>query len=163
MTSGALGHGICIGVGLALAARMDQAAHRTYVLVGDGEMQAGVAWEGAMAAGKFGLTNLTVLMDCNDVQLDGFVHDIMPLEPIEEKWRSFGWYTLELDGHNMRQILEALDKVDNVHDRPTVLLARTTKGKGVSFMENRSAWHGRAPTPQEYEQAMAELGGNPHG
>jgi transketolase len=159
MTSGALGHGPCIGTGLALAARLDGASYRTYVMVGDGEMQAGVAWEGVMAAAKFKLDNLTAIMDYNDVQLDGFVHDIMPLEPVLEKWRSFGWHVLELDGHNMRQILEALDEVKNIHGKPTVLVAHTTKGKGVSFMENRNTWHGRAPTPEQYEQAMAELGG----
>ena len=162
MTSGALGHGPCIGTGLALAARLDVSPYRTYVIVGDGEMQAGVAWEGVMAAAKFKLDNLTAIMDYNDVQLDGFVHDIMPLEPVLDKWRSFGWHTLELDGHNMRQILEALDEAKNVHGKPTVLVAHTTKGKGVSFMENRNTWHGRAPTPEEYAQAMTELGGNSH-
>jgi len=159
MTSGALGHGLCIGAGLALAARMDGAGYRIYVLVGDGEMQAGVAWEGAMIAAKYRLANLTAIMDYNDVQLDGFVHDIMPLQPVLEKWQSFGWHTLPLDGHNMRQIVEALDTASNIHDRPTVLVAFTTKGKGVSFMENRSIWHGRAPTHLEYEQAIAELTG----
>lgn len=162
MTSGALGHGPCIGTGLALAARLDGSPYRTYVIVGDGEMQAGVAWEGVMAAAKFKLDNLTAIMDYNDVQLDGFVHDIMPLEPVLDKWRSFGWHVLELDGHNMRQILEALDEVKNIHGKPTVLVAHTTKGKGVSFMENRNTWHGRAPTPEEYTQAMAELGGTSH-
>jgi transketolase len=163
MTSGALGHGPCIGTGLALAARLDGASYRTYVIVGDGEMQAGVAWEGVMAAAKFKLDNLTAIMDYNDVQLDGFVHDIMPLEPVLDKWRSFGWHVLELDGHNMRQILEALDEVKDIHGKPTALVAHTTKGKGVSFMENRNTWHGRAPTPEEYAQAMAELGGRNNG
>ena len=116
-----------------------------------------------MAAAKFCLQNLKGIVDCNDVQLDGFVHDIMPLEPLVDKWRSFGWHTLELDGHNVRQILEALDEVENIHDRPTVLIARTTKGKGVSFMENRSQWHGQAPTLEQYQQAMAELGGEADG
>jgi len=159
MTSGALGHGISIGCGLALAARLDGSDSRTFVLVGDGEIQAGVAWEGAMLAAKYRLANLTVILDYNDVQLDGFVHDIMPLEPMLDKWRAFGWHTLEIDGHHMRQIVEALDTVSNIHHAPTVLIAHTTKGKGVSYMENRSTWHGRAPTKEQYEQALAELGG----
>lgn len=158
MSSGSLGHGLSIGVGLALAAQLQESSHRTYVYLGDGEIQAGVVWEGAMAGAKFRLANLTAVVDVNDVQLDGFVHDIMPLEPLADKWRSFGWHTLELDGHNMRQVLEALDEVENIHDRPTVLLARTTKGKGVSYMENRSQWHGKVPTPEQYEQALVELG-----
>jgi transketolase len=112
-----------------------------------------------MLAAKYQLRNLTAVVDYNDVQLDGFVHDIMPLEPMLHKWQSFGWHTIELDGHNMRQVVEALDKVLSIHDRPTVLIAHTTKGKGVSFMENRSTWHGRAPTPEQYEQAIVELGG----
>jgi transketolase len=157
MTSGALGHGLSIGAGLALAARMDGASYHTYVLVGDGETQSGIIWEGVMLAAKYRLNNLTVILDNNDVQLDGYVHDIMPLEPIVEKWRAFGWHTLEIDGHNMRQILEALDQQQSIHDRPTVLVAHTTKGKGVSFMENESAWHGRAPTPEQHARAIAEL------
>jgi transketolase len=159
ITSGALGHGISIGAGMALAARLDGADSRTYVMVGDGEIEAGVIWEGVMLAAKYRLANLTVIMDYNDVQLDGFVHDIMPLEPVVDKWRSFGWHTLELDGHNMRQVLEALDEAANIHDAPTVLIAHTTKGKGVSYMENRSTWHGKVPTKEQYEQALAELGG----
>ncbi len=159
ITSGALGHGISIGAGLALAARLDGSDSRTFVMVGDGEIEAGIIWEGIMLAAKYRLANLTVLMDYNDVQLDGFVHDIMPLEPVVEKWRSFGWHTLELDGHNMRQVLESLDEAADIHDAPTVLIAHTTKGKGVSYMENRSTWHGKAPTREQYEQALAELGG----
>lgn len=162
MTSGALGHGLCIGAGLALAARLDGAAYRTYVMVGDGEMQAGVSWEGVMTAAKFRLDNLVAIMDYNDVQLDGFVHDIMPLEPVVDKWRSFGWHVLELDGHNMGQILDALDETSNLRGQPIVLVAHTVKGKGVSYMENRNTWHGRAPTPEEYAQAMIDLGGESH-
>ena len=159
MTAGSLGHGLSIGAGLALAARLDGSPAHTYVLLGDGEIQAGVIWEGAMLAAKYRLANLTAIVDYNDVQLDGFVHDIMPVEPIVDKWRSFGWHTLELDGHNMRQILETLDEARDIHDGPTVLIAHTTKGKGVSFMENRSAWHGRAPTQEQYQAALADLGG----
>ena len=159
MTAGALGHGLSVGAGLALAAHLQGASYHTWVMLGDGEMQSGVAWEGVMLAAKYHLANLTAILDYNDVQLDGFVHDIMPLEPLVDKWRSFGWQTLEMHGHNMRQILDALDEVQEIHERPTVLIAHTTKGKGVSFMENRNTWHGRAPSQAEYRQAMAELGG----
>jgi transketolase len=158
MTAGALGHGLSIGVGLALAARLNDASYRTYVLLGDGETQAGVIWEGAMAATKFRLDRLTAILDYNDVQLDGPVHEIMPLEPVLDKWRAFSWHVIEIDGHKMGQILDALDEVENIHDQPTMIVAHTTKGKGVSFMENRSAWHGRAPTDEEFQIAMAELG-----
>jgi transketolase len=157
MTSGVLGHGVAIGVGLALAARLDDAGWRVYVLVGDGETQAGVVWEGALMASKYKLGNLTVILDSNDVQLDGFVHEIMPIEPVAEKWRSFGWHVVEVDGHDMRQLLNALDTVDSIHDQPKIIIAHTTKGKGVSYMENQSRWHGRAPNDEEYEQAVKEL------
>ncbi len=157
MTAGALGHGLAVGVGLALAARLDGAAYRTYVLLGDGEIQAGIIWEAAMMAAKYGLDNLTAILDYNDVQLDGPVHEIMPLEPVKAKWESFGWHTIEIDGHNMRRILEALDEATHVHARPTVIIAHTVKGKGVSFMENKSTWHGRAPGEEEYKIAVAEL------
>jgi transketolase len=157
MTAGALGHGVAIGAGLALAARLNGEGYQTYVLLGDGEIQAGVAWEGAMTAAKYHLGNLTAILDCNGVQLDGMVADIMPLEPLADKWRAFGWHVLEIDGHDMRQILEALDVAPKIHANPTIIIARTVKGKGVSYMENKSAWHGRAPTKEQYEQAMAEL------
>ena len=159
MTSGVLGHGLAVGTGLALAAQLDGASWGVYALAGDGEIQAGVIWEGAMAAAKLGVSNLTVIVDFNDVQLDGPVHEIMPLQPVADKWRAFGWHVLEIDGHNVRQILEALDMARNIHDRPTAIVAHTTKGKGVSFMENKSAWHGRPPNDEEYAQAMHELRG----
>ncbi len=157
MTAGALGHGLAIGAGLALTARMDKQSYHTYVVLGDGELQAGVIWEGALFAAKYHLDNLTAIVDYNGVQLDGLVRDIMPLEPIVDKWRSFGWHVIELHGHNMRQIIDALDEADDIHGQPTVLIAHTTKGKGVSFMENQCAWHGRAPTLEQCQQAFCEL------
>lgn len=157
MTAGVLGHGIAIGVGLALAACYNRLDYRVYVLVGDGECQGGIIWEGMMAAAKYRLSNLTVILDYNDVQLDGHVHRIMPLEPFLEKWRAFNWHTLQINGHNMRQVLEALDTVDEIHTGPTVIIARTTKGKGVSFMEDKAAWHGAVPDKEQYQQALAEL------
>lgn len=157
MTTGILGHGINVGAGLALAARLNKKTYRTYVLLGDGECQAGVIWEGAMTAAKFKLANLTLILDYNDVQLDGFVHDIMPLEPIIDKWKSFNFGIIEIDGHNMRQILEASDEVERIHDRSTVIVAHTIKGKGVSFMENSHEWHGAVPSTEQMVQARKEL------
>jgi transketolase len=163
MTSGLLGHGIPIGIGLALAARMRGALYRTYVVLGDGECQAGVVWEGAMAAAKFGVASLTAILDYNDVQLDGPVHEIMPLEPLADKWRAFNWNVLEINGHDMHQVLEALDLAAETHSRPTIVIAHTTKGKGVSYMENKAQWHGAAPNEAQYRQALDELGGVKNG
>ena len=159
MTSGILGHGVAIGAGLALAARMNGLSYRVYVLLGDGECQGGIVWEGAMVAAKHQLARLTAIVDYNDVQLDGPVHEVMPLEPFADKWRAFNWAVLEINGHKMRQVLEALDTAGEIHDRPTVIVARTTKGKGVSFMENDSRWHGVPPDDAQYERAIAELRG----
>jgi transketolase len=159
MTSGILGHGVAIGAGLAMAARLKKQRHRVYVLLGDGECQAGVVWEGAMTAAKYRLANLTAIIDYNGVQLDGTVQEIMPLEPFPSKWEAHNWLPLEIDGHNMRQILEALDAVEEIHSGPSVIIAHTTKGKGVSFMENDAHWHGVPPDDAQYRQALAELGG----
>lgn len=158
MNSGILGHGVAIGSGLALAARMQALPSHTWVLLGDGECQAGLVWEGAMTAAKYHLDALTAIVDANDVQLDGFVHDIMPLEPIVEKWRAFNWHVLEIDGHDMRQILTALDAAEAFKGAPTVIIARTVKGKGVSFMENNAYWHGNAPNDEQLQQALTDLG-----
>ena len=163
MTSGLLGHGVALGAGLALAARIKNQNYRTYVLLGDGESQGGIVWEGAMAAAKYRLSNLTVLVDCNGVQLDGPVAVVMPLEPLADKWSAWGWKVLEVDGHSVRQVIEALELASQVHDRPTVILAHTTKGKGVSFMENQAYWHGNVPDAAQLNQALAELGEKSHG
>jgi len=162
MTSGVLGHGVAIGAGLALAARLDNAKWNVYVLVGDGEIQAGVVWEGAMTASKYKLDNLTVILDFNNVQLDGPVHEIMPIEPVAEKWKAFGWHVTEVDGHNMGQILDTLDEMGKIYVRPKIIIAHTVKGKGVSFMEGQSRWHGRAPNDEEYAQAIRELSERRH-
>ena len=160
MTSGVLGHGVALGAGLAKAALHQGLDYRVYVMLGDGECQAGVVWEGAMVAAKYRLANLTVLLDYNDVQLDGPVHEIMPMEPFIDKWRAFNWTVLEINGHNMRQVLEALDTAREIHSGPQVIVAHTTKGKGVSFMENRSQWHGAPPTVAQLDQALKELSQN---
>ena len=162
MTSGILGHGVAIGVGLALAARLKKQNYRTYVLLGDGECQAGIVWEGAFTAAKYRLANLTVLVDSNGVQLDGPVHEVMPLEPLKDKWLACGWHIIEGNGHSVRDVAEALELAGEIHDRPTVIIAHTTKGKGVSFMENQSYWHGNVPNAEQLKQALAELGEGSH-
>jgi len=158
MTSGILGHGVAIGAGLALAARMDHSLSRTYVLIGDGESQAGIIWEGAATAAKYRLSSLVVILDLNDVQLDGPVHEIMPMDNMLDRWKACGWYVIEVNGHNVRQLVEAFDLAREIHDKPICIIARTTKGKGVSFMENDSYWHGNVPNADQLKQALAELG-----
>ncbi len=158
MTSGLLGHGVAVGVGLALAARLKKLSYRTYVLLGDGESQGGIVWEGAMAAAKFRLSNLTTILDYNNVQLDGPVHEIMPLEPLADKWSAYGWRVEEVNGHDIRQVADALGLATQIHDRPTIIIAHTTKGRGVSFMENQSFWHGNVPNAEQLKQALVELG-----
>ncbi len=157
MTTGCLGHGINIGAGLCLAGQLKGLDYHTYVLVGDGECQSGILWEGAMLAGKYKLAKLTAIVDYNKVQLDGRTDEIMSLEPMKEKWEAFKWATLEIDGHNMREIVDSLDRAGEIGDRPTVIIAHTLKGKGVSFMEGKAGWHGRTPGDDEFKQAMAEL------
>jgi transketolase len=157
MTSGILGHGLAIGAGLALAARLNKLDFGVYVLLGDGESQGGIVWEGMMTAAKYRLSNLTAILDYNDVQLDGPVHEVMPIEPLCDKWRAFNWHVIEINGHDVRQILEALDMARNIHARPTVIVAHTTKGKGVSFMEDKASWHGTPPNDAQFAQAVQEL------
>ena len=156
-STGSLGQGISIGIGMALAARLDRADWRTYVLIGDGEANEGQIWEAAMSAAHFGLGNLCVIMDCNGIQLDGFVKDILDMGDVSEKWRAFGWNTITIDGHDMAQVLDAFDQARRVTDKPTCIVANTIKGKGVSFMENNPGFHGVAPTADEVERALAEL------
>jgi transketolase len=170
IVAGPLGHGIAVGAGIAwvLAGRDAKPSARTapsprasagrvYVLLGDGELDVGLVWEGAMIAAKLRLGNVTAIIDVNGVQQTGATADIMPTEGLEYRWRSFGWHVQEIHGHNVREILDALDRADDVHAMPSVILARTTKGRGVSFMEYDHRWHGRAPSREQYEQAMAEL------
>ncbi len=157
MTTGCLGHGINIGAGLCLAAKLKGLDFYTYVLLGDGELQAGILWEGAMLAAKYKLSRLIAIVDYNGVQLDGTIEEIMPLEPLKSKWESFGWNVLEVNGHSVPEVLAALDKVRADGNKPKVIIARTVKGKGASFMEGKAAWHGRAINDEEYKQAMEEL------
>lgn len=170
MCAGPLGQGVAVGVGMALALKMNQtkpsaasapsaraSRARVFVVLGDGEINAGVVWEGAMAAAKFRLGNMTAILDYNGIQQTGATADVMPTEPIADKWVAFGWHVQEVDGHNMGEVLNALDRADEVHARPSIIIARTTKGKGVSFMEYDNRWHGMPPNQQQYAQALAEL------
>ncbi len=155
--AGPLGHGVAIGAGMALAAKMDSSKRRVYVVLGDGEINAGVIWEGALVAAKYQLDNLVAILDYNGVQQTGPTSKVLPTEPIADKWRSFGWHVIEIHGHNMAQVLDALDEADEIHAKPVIVIARTTKGKGVSFMEYDHNWHGNSPTPHQFKAALAEL------
>jgi len=157
MSSGALGQGLSFAVGIALAARLDCRDCRTYVLLGDGECDEGQVWEAAMAAAHFKLDNLVAIVDRNRLQLDGRTCEVMDIEPLAEKWSSFGWHTEETDGHDLKQVLAALEEAKTIRDKPTVIVAHTTKGKGVSFMENNVDFHGKAATAEEAERALKEL------
>ncbi len=158
MTTGILGHGVSIGAGLALSAKLDNRDYQTYVLLGDGEIQGGIVWEGALMPARFNLDNLTLILDYNGVQLDGYVNDIMPLEPLVDKWKSFNFKVIEVDGHNVGELLNAFNLTKRV-DQPVIIIAYTTKGKGVSFMENKNEWHGMAPSDKELDSAIKELRG----
>ena len=157
MSAGSLGQGLSYGIGIALAGRLDKRDYHVYVLLGDGECEEGQVWEAAMFAPHHSVDNLTAIVDHNDLQLDGRVCDIMGLEPLTDKWRAFNWHVLEVNGHDMGEILKALKKAREMKGKPTVIIAHTIKGKGVSFMEGNVDFHGKAPSPQETEQALKEL------
>jgi transketolase len=157
VSTGSLGHGLSIGVGMALGAKLLEKDFRVFVLLGDGELNEGQNWEAAMAAAKHSLTNLTAIVDRNRIQLDGPTEEIMPLEPLAKKWESFNWHTKTIDGHDITQILDALEWARTNDKGPSVVIANTVKGKGVSFMENSHAWHGKPPSKEEYEMALQEL------
>ncbi len=157
MASGSLGQGLSPGIGMALGARLRGKDFRVVVVLGDGEIQEGQVWEAAMAASAYRLDNLTAIVDWNKIQLSDFIEKALPMDPVPDKWRAFGWQVRECDGHDVAAILHALEELRQVRGRPTVLLAHTVKGKGVSFMENNPAWHAKAPNEQEYLQAKTEL------
>jgi transketolase len=157
MASGSLGQGLSAGVGMALGARLDKRDVRVYVLLGDGELQEGQVWEAALAGAKFGLDSLVAIVDDNRVQLMGDTAAIMPVEPIPDKWRAFGWNVLECDGHEVEAIVAACEAAKAVKGRPSVIVAQTTKGKGVSFMENTHRWHSNVLSDELRDQALAEL------
>ncbi|MGL6261900.1 transketolase [Vibrio sp. WXL210] len=157
ITTGSLGHGCAAATGMALEGQLAQDGRRVYSLLGDGELNEGVVWETAMAAAKYQLDNLVFFVDKNNLQMDGTSDQIMPLLSIEDKFRSFGWHVLTIDGHDIEQILTALDTARGTKGKPTCIVANTVKGKGVSFMEDVRNWHGKAPSEQEYTDARAEL------
>ena len=157
MSTGSLGQGISAAVGMALAGKMDGKAYRVYTLLGDGEIEEGQVWEAAMSAAKYKLDNLCAVIDVNGLQIDGKTSDVMPSEPLDEKFAAFGWNVIKCDGHNYDDLTAAFAKAKTVSGCPTVILAKTVKGKGVSFMENNAGWHGKAPDAEQYEKAMAEL------
>jgi transketolase len=156
-STGSLGQGVSLALGMAAAAKLNGGSWRTYVVLGDGETQEGQIWEAAMFGTFHRVDNVVAIVDYNKIQLDGFVKDIMELEPLADKWRAFGWHTLEIDGHDIRALQAALAEAAATRGRPTVLIAHTIKGKGVSFMENNPKFHGVAPTEAEVEQALKEL------
>ncbi len=157
MSAGSLGQGLSFGIGIALAGSLDKRDYQVYVLLGDGECEEGQIWEAALFAPHHKMDNLTAIVDHNDIQLDGRVCDIMGIEPLVDKWRAFNWHVLEINGHDITQILQALKEAREIKGKPTVIIAHTIKGKGVSFMENNVDFHGKAPTPQEVEIALKEL------
>jgi transketolase len=160
-STGSLGQGISIGIGMALAARLDKRDWHTFVMVGDGEIQEGQIWEAAMYAGFHRLSNLTVIVDYNKQQLDGFLVDILDPAPVGDKFRSFNWNVIEIDGHDLEQCIDALQQARaGLISRPTAVIANTIKGKGVSFMENNPEWHGIAPKKEQVEAALKELEAN---
>jgi transketolase len=156
-TSGPLGSGLSQAIGMALTARLDKKKYRIYCLMSDGEHDEGNVWEAVLFAGKNKLSNLTVVMDRNNIQIDGFTENVMPLEPLREKYESFNWHVLEIDGHNMEQLVDAVSEAEAIYEKPTLIIAHTIPGKGVSFMENDFNWHGKPPNKEEAKKALHEL------
>ena len=163
LSTGPLGLGLSAGIGMAIGERLSGRDSMVYVLLGDGEIQEGIVWEGVMSAAKFKVDNCIAILDNNGVQLDGKIDEIMPLGDISEKWRAFGWNVIEVDGHDVEAIANALEEAKNTKGKPTLINAKTIKGKGISFMEGENIWHGKPISDGEYKQAMAELGGESYG
>ena len=157
MNTGALGHGLPISVGMALAAKMDGKSYKVYTLMGDGEQAEGSVWEGAMAGAQYKLDNLVAIVDRNRLQITGCTEDVMSLEPFGEKWRAFGWDVVEVDGNNIEELVKVLEQTPRVSEKPTLIVANTVKGKGISFAENVAKWHHHVPSKEEYQLAMDEL------
>ena len=163
MSTGSLGQGVSTAVGMALSNRLDENNKRVYALLGDGECQEGQVWEASMAAAHYHLDNLCLIIDHNRLQIDGEVASVMNVESLEKKFEGFNFHVITIEGHDFTQILNAFEEARNTKGKPTVIIANTIKGKGVSFMENQAGWHGVAPNKEQYEQAMKELGGASHG
>ena len=157
MSTGSLGQGISAACGMALSGKLSEDYYKVYAVLGDGEIEEGQVWEAAMFAAHYGLDNLTAIVDNNGLQIDGRIKDVMSPYPIDEKFRAFGWHVITIDGHDFNQIEKAFNEAENVSGQPTVIIQKSIKGKGVSFMENQCSWHGTAPNQEQYEQAMTEL------
>ena len=157
MSTGSLGQGLSTAIGIAICAKMDNKSYRTYCILGDGEIEEGQIWEAVMSANKYKLNNLCVIVDNNNLQIDGTIKEVMDLNQIDEKFKSFGFKVITIDGHNIEQIKLAFWQAKQTKDRPTCIIAKTTKGKGVSYMEDKVEWHGKAPNEEQYKQAMEEL------
>lgn len=162
MSTGSLGQGFSVACGMAMASKLDNAPWRVYALLGDGECQEGIVWEAAMSAAHYKLDNMTAFLDYNGLQIDGNTDDVMSLGSIVDKFKSFGWNVIEIDGHDFDQIFAALDMAKSTVEKPTMIVAKTIKGKGVSFMENQAGWHGNAPSDEHLKIALGELGGDLH-
>ena len=160
MTSGSLGQGLSIANGMALSSKMDKKGYRVYCILGDGEIEEGQVWEACMTSSKYNLDNLCVIVDNNNLQIDGDIHTVKGLNKIEEKFESFGFKAITVDGNNIEQLIDAFDRAKMTKGVPTAIIAKTIKGKGVSFMENNASWHGKAPNEEEYIQAISELTGS---
>lgn len=160
MSTGSLGQGISSAVGMAIAGKLDNKAYRVYAILGDGELEEGQVWEAAMSAAHYKLDNLTIFIDFNGLQIDGNVTDVMNPTPIDKKFEAFGWNVNIIDGHDYDQIMDAIAQAKNHKGQPTAVICKTVKGKGVSFMENQASWHGTAPSKEQCEIAIKELGGN---
>lgn len=159
MSTGSLGQGISCAVGMAISNKVDGNNHRVYALLGDGECEEGEVWEAAMAAAHYKLDNLCAILDYNHLQIDGNIEDVISPEPFASKFEAFGWNVLDVNGHDFDQLRNAFNQAKHIKDKPTIIIAHTIKGKGVSYMEDNYAWHGAAPNQEQYEQAMKELGG----
>ena len=159
MSTGSLGQGISCAVGMAITNKVDGNNHRIYTLLGDGECEEGEVWEASMAASHYKLDNLCAILDYNHLQIDGNIDDVISPEPFASKFVAFGWNVLDVNGHDFNELRNAFEQAKQVKDKPTMIIAHTIKGKGVSYMENNYAWHGAAPNQEQYEQAMKELGG----
>ena len=159
MTTGSLGQGLSVANGMALSSKLNHDGYRVYCLLGDGEIEEGQIWEAAMTANKYKLDNLCAILDYNHLQIDGTIEEVKGLDNIEGKWKSFGFNTITVDGHNIEQLIDSFETAKMTKGKPTIIIAKTTKGKGISFMENKAEWHGKAPSEEEYNLAIKEIGG----